>query len=410
MNGMKRAFVFIFLTVLIDVTGLGIIIPVMPDLIKHLTGGDLSEASYYSGWMSASYSIMLFVCAPIMGALSDQYGRRPVLLLSLFGFGLDYIIQGFAPNIVWLFVGRILAGVTGASYSTAAAYISDMSEPEKKAQNFGLIGAAFGLGFIIGPLLGGVLGQFGFRVPFFGSAVLALANVVFGLFVLPESLNLANRRKFSWKRANPIGTFKVLTKYSVLRSFILILFLVYLAHYSLQATWAFYTMEKFKWDAVHVGYSLAFVGLMMAIVQGGLSRILIPKFGPVNSIYFGMSMAILGYLAYAFAPSGIYMYLIMVPFSLSGIAGPSIQGLVANQVPANAQGELQGGLTSLMSVTAIFGPLLMTFLFNYFTKTSSPIIFPGASFFMAFLLTSIALFLVITPLKKIKSNLIAKNH
>ena len=365
---MKKAFVFIFLTVLIDVTGLGIIIPVMPDLIKHLTGGDLSEASFYSGWMSASYSVMLFVFAPVMGALSDQYGRRPVLLLSLLGFGLDYIIQGFAPNIVWLFAGRILAGITGASYTTAAAYISDMSEPEKKAQNFGLIGAAFGLGFIIGPLLGGVLGQFGFRVPFFGSAVLALANVVFGLFILPESLKPENRRDFSWKRANPIGTFKVLTKYSVLRSFILILFLVYLAHYSLQSTWAFYTMEKFKWDAVHVGYSLAFVGLMMAIVQGGLSRILIPKIGPVNSIYFGMAMAIFGYFAYAFAPSGIFMYLIMVPFSLSGIAGPSIQGLVANQVPPNAQGELQGGLTSLMSITAIFGPLLMTFLFNYFPK------------------------------------------
>jgi DHA1 family tetracycline resistance protein-like MFS transporter len=395
---MNKAFVFIFLTVLIDVTGLGIIIPVLPELIKELTGSSLSDASSYAGWMAMTYSMMMFVCAPVMGGLSDQYGRRPVLLLSLFGFGLDYLLQGFAPNIFWLFTGRLLAGVTGASFSTAAAFISDLSTPEKKAQNFGMIGAAFGLGFIIGPLIGALLGTFGTRAPFFGAAALAFANLSFGYFTLPESLKQENRRKFSWKRANPMGTFRVLGWYPVLRKFVAVLFFMYLAHYSLQATWPFYTMHKFSWDHQEVGFSLAFVGLMMAIVQGGLTRILIPKLGPVRSIYVGMSIALISYLSYAFASAGYQMYIIMFVFSISGIAGPSIQGMVANQVPADAQGELQGGLTSLMSVTAIIGPLLMTQLFHLCTRPGQPFQFPGAPFFMAFLLVLVSLALVRKPI------------
>ncbi|MEP7196329.1 MAG: TCR/Tet family MFS transporter [Saprospiraceae bacterium] len=397
---MKKAFIFIFITVLIDVIGLGIIIPVLPELIMSMTKLDLSGASAYSGWLMSSYSIMLFFCAPIMGGLSDQFGRRPIILITLLVFGLDYLIQGFAPTIGWLFFGRIVAGITGASFSVAGSFIADLSEPEKKAQNFGLIGAAFGLGFIIGPLLGSLLGQFGTRVPFFGAAALALINFIFGYFVLPESLNEDHRRAFSWKRANPFGTLKVLMKYSVLRDFVLILFMVYLAHYSLQSTWSFYTMHKFQWDHKMVGYSLAFVGLTMAIVQGGLTRILIPKLGPLRSIYFGFTAAIIGYLGYAFAPQGWYMFAFILPFSLSGLAGPSIQGLISNQVPANAQGELQGGLTSLMSVTAIFGPLIMSGIFYRMSVQGQRFYFPGAPFLLAFFLILIALLLAIRPLNK----------
>lgn len=394
---MNKAFVFIFLTVLIDVTGLGIIIPILPELIRELTGKSLSDASSYAGWMAMAYSMMMFLCAPVMGGLSDQFGRRPVLMLSLFGFGLDYLLQGFAPDIYWLFAGRMLAGITGASFSTAAAFISDLSTPDKKAQNFGMIGAAFGLGFIVGPLLGAFLGTFGTRIPFFGAAALAFANLLFGFFTLPESLKKENRRSFSWKRANPVGTFRVLVRYPVLRNFIAVLFLIYLAHYSLQSTWPFYTMHKFSWDHTQVGLSLAFVGLMMAIVQGGLTRILIPRLGPVRSIYIGMSVALVSYLSYAFASDGYQMYLIMFFFSLSGIAGPSIQGMVANQVPADAQGELQGGMTSLMSVTAIIGPLLMTQLFHWGTRPGQSFQFPGAPFLMAFFLLLVSLILVRKP-------------
>lgn len=399
----KKALSFIFLTVLIDVTGLGIIIPVLPELIQLLSGKSLAEAGSLAGWMASSFSLTLFLCAPIMGGLSDQFGRRPVLLLSLFGFGLDYLLQAFAPTIGWLFLGRIFAGALGSSFTTAAAYIADVSTAEKKAQNFGLIGAAFGLGFIVGPALGGLLGDYGIRIPFYGAAVLAFMNLLFGFFVLPESLQMSNRRPFSWKRANPLGTLQVLFKYPVLKSFILSLFLVYVAHYSLQSTWSFYTIEKFDWDSKMIGLSLTVVGLMAAIVQGGLTRILIPKWGNKKSILFGLTIGMVGYMAYAFAGSGWMMFVITIPFALSGIAGPSIQGLISNQVPANAQGELQGGLTGLMSITAIIGPLLMTKLFSDFSNRSNVIYFPGASFFMASVLVFAGIILILKPLSKINT-------
>ncbi|NOT36667.1 MAG: TCR/Tet family MFS transporter [Saprospiraceae bacterium] len=398
---MSKALIFIFITVLLDVIGLGIIIPIAPELIMSITGKNLSEASSIGGWLMTSYSLMLFLCAPIIGGLSDKFGRRPLLLITLLVFGLDYLIQGFATNIYWLFAGRIIAGITGASYTVASSYIADISEPEKKAQNFGLIGAAFGLGFIIGPLLGAALGSIGLRVPFFASAGLALANCLFGFFILPESLSKENRRAFSWTRSNPFGTFSVITKYSVLKIFIPILFFVYTAHYSLQSTWNYYTMHKFKWDHTMVGYSLAFVGITVAIVQGGLTRIIIPKIGPYKSIIVGFSAAIIGYFGFSFAPEGWYMFALMIPFALSGLAGPSIQSLVSNKVPANAQGELQGGLTSLMSLASIFGPVIMTNTFQYFSSDPSKHYFPGAPFFLSFIFIVISLSIAIGPLKKL---------
>lgn len=385
------AIVFIFITLLIDVIGLGVIIPVLPKLIEQLTGGGLSEASRYAGWLFFSYSVMQFIFSPILGGLSDRFGRRPIILASLFGFGLDYILLGFAPTITWLFIGRILAGITGASFTTAGAYIADVSEPEKRAQNFGMIGAAFGLGFIIGPVMGGLLGQFGPRVPFFVSAGLALLNWLYGFFILPESLKPENRRAFDWKRANPVGSLLNLKRYPVILSLAWSLIFIYIAGYATQSTWTYFTMEKFKWNELWVGYSLGFVGVMVAIVQGGLTRIMIPKLGEVKAVYIGLAFYAAGFLAFAFASAGWMMFAFMVPYAFGGLAGPALQGIMSKQVPPNAQGELQGTLTSLMSVTAIIGPMLMTNLFSHFTRPEAEFYFPGAPFLMGSVLTVISL-------------------
>jgi MFS transporter, DHA1 family, tetracycline resistance protein len=388
------ALTFIFITLLIDVTGIGIIVPVFPKLITELISGDLSQASLYGGWLTFAYSVMQFVFSPILGGLSDQYGRRPVLLVSLFGFGIDYIFLGFAPSIGWLFIGRIVAGIMGASFTTAGAYIADVSSPEKRAQNFGLIGAAFGLGFILGPMFGGLLGQYGARVPFFVSAGLTLVNWIYGYFVLPESLKVENRRPFDWKRANPVGSLRHLQKYPVIFGLIIPLVLIYIAGYATQSTWTYFTMEKFGWDEKWVGYSLAFVGLMAAIVQGGLTRTIIPKLGNTKSIYWGLALYAISFLMYAFASQGWMLFIITIFAAFGGIATPALQAIMANQVPANEQGELRGALTSLMSLTAVIGPVMMTSLFAYFTHENAPVQFPGAPFMLGGLLIIISLFLV----------------
>lgn len=382
----RHALIFIFVTVLLDVTGLGIIIPVIPALIMELTGEGLSRASIYGGWLLFIYSLMQFLCAPMIGGLSDRYGRRPVLLFSLTGFGLDYILMGLAPTIGWLFFGRFLAGITGASTVTASAYIADVSPSDKRAQNFGLIGAAFGLGFIIGPVIGGLLGEYGPRIPFFAAAGLTLLNVLYGFFILPESLPERERRPFRWKRANPLGTLIQMRQYPVLVGLAGALVLLYLSSHATQSTWTFYTMEKFSWSEREVGYSLGFVGLMVAIVQGGLTRAVIPRIGSRRAVYLGFSLYAVGFLGFAFAARSWMMYAFVVPFSLGGLAGPALQGIMSNQVPNNAQGELQGAITSLVSLTAIFGPLLMTNLFGYFTGAAAPVYFPGAPFFTGALL------------------------
>ncbi|ADB40859.1 TCR/Tet family MFS transporter [Spirosoma linguale] len=384
------ALVFIFITLLIDVTGLGIIIPVFPKLIEQLIHGNISQAASWGGWLSFSYAAMQFLFSPILGGLSDRFGRRPVLLFSLFGFGLDYILQGFAPTIEWLFVGRLLAGVTGASFTTATAYIADISTPEKRAQNFGLIGAAFGVGFILGPAAGGFLGQYGPRVPFFVAAGLTMVNFLYGLFILPESLAPENRRPFDWRRANPIGSLMRLGKYPVILGLVASLVLVYIAGFAVQGTWTFYSMEKFKWDEKTVGLSLAAIGLSFAIVQGGLSRIIIPKLGPQRSVYIGLTFSAIGFLLFAIATQSWMMFAFMMVYAMGGIAGPSIQGIISNQVPANEQGELQGALTSLTSTTSIFGPLIMTNLFSFFTSPAAPVYLPGAPFYLASVLVIIS--------------------
>ncbi len=393
MKSNKPALSFIFITMLVDIIGLGIILPVLPALIQELTGGTVSDASKYGGWMMFAYAIMQFLFSPILGGLSDRFGRRPILLISLFGFGLDYLFLAFAPTIGWLFVGRLLAGICGASITTATAYIADISTPEKRAQNFGIVGMAFGIGFIVGPVIGGLLGEFGSRIPFFAAAGLTFLNWVYGYFVLPESLSVENRRKFEWKRANPIGSLKHLGRYPVILGLVASLVLVYIAAHAVQSTWTFFTIERFSWSKAMVGYSLGMAGLCVAIVQGGLIRIINPRLGPNRSVYVGMMMYTVGLSLFAFSNQGWMMFVFLIPYCLGGIAGPSLQGIISNQVPANEQGELQGALTSLISVTSIIGPPLMTNLFAFFTRKNGVIYFPGAAFMMGAILVSISGFL-----------------
>lgn len=389
---------FIFVTMLLDVIGLGIIIPVMPKLIMGLTGTDLSQASRIGGWLMFSYAFMQFVCAPILGGLSDRYGRRPILLGSLFGFGIDYLLCAFAPTIGWLFLGRILAGVMGSSFSTASAYIADISTPEKRGQNFGMIGAAFGLGFIIGPAIGGFLGTYGPRVPFFAAAILSLINWTYGMFILPESLAQENRRNFDWKRANPVGTLMQLRKYPVISGLLISLVLVYLSSGAIQGGWSYYTIKKFEWDEKMVGISMSVIGLFTAIIQGGLIRIIIPKLGQERGVYVGLALYSIGFILFAFASQGWMMFLFLVPYCFGSIAGPSLQTIISTQVAPNAQGELQSGLTSLMSASAVISPLMMSGIFAYFTSANAPILFPGAAMLTGAFLTCIAALLAFRTL------------
>ena len=400
-NG-KSALGFIFFTLLIDVTGLGIIIPVLPKLIEELIHGNISLASRYGGWLTFTYAIMQFLFSPFLGNLSDKYGRRPILLFSLFGFGVDYIFLSFAPTIGWLFVGRTFAGITGASFTTATAYIADISAPEERAKNFGLVGAAFGLGFIIGPVIGGLLGQYGSRVPFMAAAGLTFLNFAYGFFVLPESLPLTNRRKFEWKRANPFGAFKHLKKYPAVAALALSFFLVYMAGQSVQSVWAFFGIERFRWSEKVIGLSLGMVGLLVGLVQGVLIRYINPKLGNTKSIYIGFGMYALGLVLFACATQGWMMFVFLVPYCLGGISGPALQSIITGHVPANEQGELQGALTSLISASAIISPVIMTTLFAHFTSKPTSLYFPGAPFVLGAIFMASAGFVAYKVLNKEK--------
>lgn len=365
---------------LIDITGWGIIIPVIPKLIQELINGDVSEAAKIGGWLTFAYAITQFIFAPFIGNLSDKFGRRPIILLSLFAFSMDYLLLAFAPTITWLFIGRIIAGISGASITTASAYIADVSTPENRAKNFGMIGAAFGLGFIIGPVIGGLLGQYGSRVPFYAAAVLCLLNFLYGYFILPESLSKDNRREFSLKRANPIGAFLNLKKYPQLIGLVISIFLLYTASHAVHSNWSYFTIYKFNWDEKMVGISLGAIGLLVGIVQGGLIRVINPKLGNEKSIYVGMALYTIGMFLFATATQSWMMFAFLIPYCLGGIAGPAMQAVISSQVPANEQGEIQGTLSSLMSASAIVGPPMMSTVFYYFTHKEAPFQFAGAPF------------------------------
>ncbi|MEN2434943.1 TCR/Tet family MFS transporter [Weeksellaceae bacterium A-14] len=399
----KAAIGFIFVTLLIDITGWGIIIPVVPKLIEELIHGDISEAAKYGGWMSFAYAFVQFVFSPVVGNLSDRFGRRPIILISLFGFTVDYIFLALSPTITWLFVGRIIAGITGASITTASAYIADVSTDQDRAKNFGVIGAAFGLGFIIGPVLGGVLGHYGSRVPFYAAAVLCLVNFVYGYFILPESLDKDKRRPFDWKRANPVGSLKFLRKHPEISGMTVALILIYIAGHAVQSNWSFFTMYQFGWTERMVGISLGVVGLMTGLVQGLLIRWINPKIGNEKSILYGLALYSVGMLLYAFATEGWMMLAFTVPYCLGGICGPALQAVITKSVSSGEQGELQGALTSLMSATSIVGPPLMTNLFYYFTHDKAPFKFPGAPFFLGFILMAASTLIIMRIFRKKKS-------
>lgn len=379
----SRALAFVFVTVLIDAIGFGIVIPVMPGLIVSLTGKSLSQAAEVSGWIMFLYASTQFICGPIIGGLSDRFGRRPVLLASLMAFGIDYLVLAFAPTLGWLVAARFIAGITGASFPTAYAYIADISPPEKRAANFGLIGMAFGFGFILGPALGGIVAGFGDRVPFMLAAGLAFVNVAYGYFVLPESLPPEKRRAFDWRRANPVGALLQLKAAHPRVLMLAATVLVWtLGYQSLYATWNYSTIARFGWTPTQVGWSLAAVGLSGAIVQGVLSRKLIPRYGQRNIVIVGASTGIVGYLIYAFAGAGWMMYLGIAVSMLQGLVFPSLQGLMSGEVPATEQGELQGAIASVQSLSSIFGPPLMTGSFAYFSSPAAPIHLPGAPFLL----------------------------
>jgi DHA1 family tetracycline resistance protein-like MFS transporter len=399
----SAAISFIFITLLIDVTGVGLIIPVVPGLIEQLIHGTISDASRYSGWLAFAYAIMQFLFAPLLGNLSDKYGRRPVLLLSLFGLGIDYIFLAMAPSIGWLFIGRLIAGFAGASFTTATAYIADISNPQNRAQNFGMVGAAFGLGFILGPVIGGLLGEYGVRVPFIVAACLSLVNCLYGYFVLPESLAVENRREFQWKRANPVGSLKQLQKYPAVGGLILSFFLIYLASNAVQSTWSFFGIKQFNWTPKTIGLSLGLVGLLVGAVQGGLIRIVNPWLGNKKSVYVGLALYAMGLFLFSIATQSWMMFLFLVPYCLGGVCGPALQSIISGQVPPNEQGELQGGLTSVMSLTNIIGPILMTSLFSYFTKPAAPVRFAGAAFFLGGIFMTISLWLAYKTLRHNKN-------
>ncbi|HEY0243933.1 MAG TPA: TCR/Tet family MFS transporter [Mucilaginibacter sp.] len=392
---------FIFITIFIDVLGLGIILPVMPKLLQALGHVDVSTASKYNGWLTLIYATMQLVFASIMGNLSDRYGRRPVLLISLFGFSIDYMFMAFAPSIAWLFVGLFIAGVTGASTATATAYISDISSGHKRDANFGLVGAASGVGLIIGVALGAYLGELDVRFPFMAAAGFAFFNGLYGVFVLPESLKPEHRRKFEWKRANPLGSLiRVFTKHTGLAGLIGAILLVYTGQKAVEYLLSFFLFEKFNWALSSVGTLAIFIGVMLVAIQGGLIRYTIPKYGQNKNIVAGLIFYAIGLILIAFVTQGWMMYLFMIPYCLGGISGPALQGLATNKVAKNEQGELQGAITIINSVSVIIGPFIFSFLFYHYTNKHAGLYFPGAPYLLAALLMVISTLLAVKGFKK----------
>lgn len=394
----KNAMIFVLITVMINSIGFGIIIPVLPDLLTELTDLPLNEAAIHGGWLTFWFAVMQFFCMPIVGALSDRYGRRPIMLLSLFGLALDYFLMGFAPTIAFLYLGRMIAGALGATFSTANAYIADITPPETRAQNFGLVGAAFGVGFMFGPVIGGYFGEFGPRVPFIVAGVISLINVVYGLIFLPETLSDENRREFSWLRANPFGAVFSLGRIKGVKGLIFVMFVLAVAHTTYPSSYSFSIMEKLDWTAKDVGVSLGAFGLASIIVQGGLIRIIIPKIGLYWSGVVGMISAAIAYVGLGFANAGWIVYA-MGPFAaFAGLFGPALNNMMSSRISASEQGELQGALGAAQGFALMIGPLAMTRSFEHFAAEDATVYLPGAPFYLAAVLaiTGLLSYLLLT--------------
>jgi DHA1 family tetracycline resistance protein-like MFS transporter len=408
MPGRKPAVAFILVTLMLDVLGIGLIIPILPRLIESFAHHDVVTASRLYGALGALYALMQFICAPIIGSLSDRFGRRKVILASLFAYAADYVILIFAPNISWLFVGRILTGITGANFSAAMAYIADVSPPEKRAANFGMMGAAFGLGFIAGPAIGGLLGKHGIfgidplRAPFVAAGCLTLVNWMYGCFVLPESLAPENRRPFSWARSNPVGALRAFRSHPAAIELATTYFLLNLAHQVFPATWVLYTEYRYKWDTFQTGLSLTVVGVVVAVVQGGLTRIAVAKLGERKTILMGMTISTLAYIGYGSAYVGWIVYVILCFGAFGGVTMPTIQSVISRQVGADEQGRLQGALMSLASIAGILGLIILPNLFSYSISPRAPINLPGSPYYFSCLLVIAAMLTVRHALRRVK--------
>ncbi|MEY4521502.1 MAG: hypothetical protein RIT10_687 [Bacteroidota bacterium] len=399
----KSALIFILITICLDSIGLGIIIPSFPTLISETAHVPFSEGSKYFGWVMGAYAFMQFLFSPLIGNLSDRFGRRPILLISVLGMGLDYIVMYFAPDLFWLVLGRAISGIFGASFTSAAAYIADISTPEKRAQNFGMIGAAFGIGFVIGPAIGGLLADFGTRTPFLVAAFFSISNFIYGLIVLKESLPVENRRAFDWKRANPLGAIQQIKRFKKLKYLFLVTFLTIITTMAVHSTWNFYSIEKFGWSIKEVGISLAVVGVCFGIVQGGLTGKIVEKFGQKKSAKAGLFVSILVLLGMGLINQGWMMYAIIIPYAFSGIVDPAIRSIISTQVENNEQGELQGIFTSLMSLGEIVGPpLFMWFFYTFKNSVPNSNIGLGTPFFVASFIGLIAFLLISWTLKEFK--------
>lgn len=379
----KNAVIFVFITVLLDMVGFGLIIPVQPALIQTVGGTSIGQASIVAGWLFLAYGGMQFLFGPAMGSLSDAFGRRPLLLLAVFGLAVDYLLTAFAPNLWWLLAGRLIAGLCGASYTIANAYLADITAPENRAKAFGLMGAAFGLGFIIGPAIGGLLGEFGPRVPFFVAAGVSAANFIFGWFVLPETLTPDKRRPFNWIRANPIGALKVFASYKGVLPLCGVLAIYFFASSVYMVIWPFWGVAKFGWSASTIGLTLAVFGITTAIVQGGLTGPAVKWLGESRTVLVGLAFGMVSAFAYGFAPGLAAVLILLVIHAPEGIANPAMIAMISREVPENAQGEMQGGIASVQTVSMIFGAIFFSQIFGWFMGPDAPFQSPDIAYFAA---------------------------
>jgi len=379
----RAAFVFIIIMVGLDFLSFGIIAPVFPDLVRGFTGGDFASASAMLGYFGLAWATMQFLFSPLLGAWSDRFGRRPVILISCFGLAVDYVVMGLAPTLRWLFLGRVISGITTSNVATAFAYVTDVTPPDKRAKPFGMISAAFGLGFVIGPALGGYLGNINLRFPFWVAAALSLANAIYGLFVLPESLPSERRAKSAWQMANPLGSFSLLSSSRLLAGMSLVMTLSYLAQNSLPSMWTLYTEYRYAWGHGKVGISLAIVGISAAIVSGVLVGPVVKKYGERRSLIAGMLFGTLGFVSFGAAWRGWILLTVVPLVALWGIATPATQAIMSRQVDPTSQGKLQGAINTLRAITGMAGPPLFTQVFKVAIATEYGRQFPGAPYYLA---------------------------
>ncbi|MBZ9791192.1 TCR/Tet family MFS transporter [Rhizobium sp. 3T7] len=399
----RRGLFLVFMILFLDVIGIAIIMPVLPAYLEQLTGGSVSDAALDGGWLLVVYAVMQFLFAPFLGNLSDRFGRRPILLLSVLTFAIDNFICAVATSFSMLFIGRALAGFSGGSFATCSAYIADISNDDNRAKNFGLIGIAFGVGFTIGPVIGGFLGEFGPRVPFFGAAALSFANFVAAYFMLPETLEARHRRAFEWKRANPLGALKQMRSYSGIGPICAVMFLFWLAHAVYPAVWSFVSTYRYGWSEGQIGLSLGIYGIGAAFVMGVILPKIVPVLGEWKTAVLGLSFSVVGLTGYAFAWEGWMVYTVIVLTVMENVADPPLRSIAAGKVPPSAQGELQGALTSLSSITTIIGPLIFTQLFGYFTRPEAPVPFAGAPYLLSAIIILIAAIVFLARVRTVKA-------